>query len=262
MAHDSDHLDDIPSLVPERDELASHRNKQRRGSASAAAPPIYAGVVAARTSGFVSFVLTLLFFGLCGTAAAGYYFYTKGQQSQMSLERALTRIEQLESRLNLVDEASVQSSTGLLDRVNTNFSEIDKLWAARNQLRTAVDGLTAKMAEVEKTSKAMETAIGSQAALVNANTNQLKTLDQSIQRIDRITQNISSMENLGPQLTALNTDLGRVKTAMEQVKSDVQSRLNASEQDIESINRFRLQVNQTLSTMQENVNRLQQRVGQ
>jgi DNA repair exonuclease SbcCD ATPase subunit len=261
MAHDSDHLDDIPSLVPERDELVSHRNKQRRGSASAAsaAAPVYAGEVVARTSGFVTFLLTVLFLGLCGTAAAGYLFFTKGQESQANFERALTRIEQLENRLNLVDEASVQSSTGLLERVNTNFSEIDKLWAARNQLRTSVEGLTNKMAEVEKSSKAMETAIGSQATLINENTNQVKTISQNVERIN---QNFSGMENLGSQLTTLNADLNRVKTAMDQVQSDVSSRLNASEQDIESINMFRLQVNQSLQAMQENVNRLQQRVGQ
>jgi chromosome segregation ATPase len=259
MAHDSDHLDDIPSLVPERDELVSHRNnKQRRGSASAAQAPVYMGEATVHTSGFVTFVLTLLFLGMCGGAAAGYFFYTKGQTSQASLERALTRIEQLENRLSLVDEASVESSTGLLERVNTNFSEIDKLWAARKELRASVDGLNAKMTDVEKTSKAMETAVGSQAAQINETTNQVKSIGQEIEGINK---NFSGMGNLGQQLTTLNADLNRVKTAMEKVQSDVSSRLDASEQDIESINMFRLQVNQSLSAMQDNVNRLQQRTG-
>jgi chromosome segregation ATPase len=255
MAHDSDQLDDIPSLVPERDELVSHRTKQRRGSASAAAPVYASEATVSRTSGFVSFVLILLFLGMCGTGAAGYFFYTEGQQSQANLDRALARIGQLESRLSVVDESSVQSSSGLLERVKLNFSEIDKLWAARNQLRTAVESLTSKMAEVEKSSKSMETAISKQASIANENTNQMKTLAQNLERSN---QN----NNLGTQLTTLNADLTRVKTAMDKVQTDVQTRLSASEQDIESINRFRLQVNQNLSALQESVNRLQQRVGQ
>ncbi|MDR2213157.1 MAG: hypothetical protein LBE21_05985 [Pseudomonadales bacterium] len=248
----NDHLDDIPSLVPERDELASHR-KQRRGSgaAAAAAMPVYAGEPVARTSGFVSFVLTLLFLGMCGAGAAGYYFYTQSQAAQADFERALTRIGQLESRLNLVDEASVQSSTGLLERVDFNFSEIDKLWAARNQLRTDVAELKTALTAVQESTKGMDTAIDNHADMINQNRTQLAAVQQSI---DRVTQNFAGMDNLGQQLSTINSDL-------KSVRSDVQSRLNATEQDIESINVFRLQVNQSLSTLQDSVNRLQERVG-
>lgn len=262
MAHDTDPLDDIPSLVPERDELVSHR-KQKRGTSAAStayAPGGYASApVAARTNGFVVFLLTILFFGMCAGAAGGYYFYKEGMVAKDGLERALGRITQLETRLNLVDEASVQSSTGLLERVDFNFSEIDKLWAARNQLRTEVGELKTAVTAVQQTSKSMETAIGNHANMLNESRDAVTALQN---RIEQINKNFAGMDNLGGQLTLLNADLNRVKTAMEQVQADVSSRLSATEQDIESINVFRLQLNQNLATLQDSVNRLQQRVGQ
>jgi len=255
MAHDNDHLDDIPSLVPERDELVSHRTKVRRGSASAAAgaAPIHAGAPAdVGTSGFVSFILGVLVLGMFGTAGAGYHFYKEGQTSQSELEKALGRIVQLENRLNLVDEASVQSSTGLLERVDFNFSEIDKLWAARNQLRTEAVELKNSVTALQESTKSVEAAIGNHANMLNENRTQLASVQQSI---ERITKNFSDIDNIGQQLTSL-------KSAMDRVQSDVEKRLQDTEQDIESINIFRLQVNQNVSTLQESVSRLQQRVGQ
>lgn len=253
MAHDNDHLDDIPSLVPDRDDLVSHRTKVRRGSASAAAAaaaPAYAE--SSGTSGFVSFLLGVLVLGMCATGAAGYHFYKEGLESQENFERALARIGQLETRLNLVDEAAVQSSTGLLERVDFNFSEIDKLWAARNQLRTEVGEMKNAVTALQESTKSVEAAIGNHANMLNQSRTQLATLQQNV---ESITKNFSGMDDLGDQLTSL-------KNAMDRVQSDVQSRLSATEQDIESINIFRLQVNQNVSALQDSVNRLQQRVGQ
>ena len=81
-------------------------------------------------------------------------------------------------------------------------------------------------------------------------------------KADQIAKNFAGMENLGQQLTQLNADLNRVKTSMAKVESDTESRLKATEQDIESINVYRLQLNQTMTTLQNNVNALQQKVGQ
>ena len=55
--------------------------------------------------------------------------------------------------------------------------------------------------------------------------------------------------------------LNRVKTSMTSVEQDVENRLRTAEEDIESINVYRLQTNQTLTTLQTSINTLQQRVG-
>jgi hypothetical protein len=69
------------------------------------------------------------------------------------------------------------------------------------------------------------------------------------------------MDDLGTQLTTLNADLNRTKTAMQTVQDDVEQRVSAMEEDIESINVYRLQTNQTLNALQNSINALQSRVG-
>jgi chromosome segregation ATPase len=65
------------------------------------------------------------------------------------------------------------------------------------------------------------------------------------------------MANLGQQLTQLNADLNRVKLSME----DTNSRTKTAEEDIESINVYRLQLNQTITNLQSSISALQQKVG-
>lgn len=253
MAHDNDDLDDIPSIIPERDEVVNHR-KRRRGTSATNAPKVHE-VFVSRTSGPVIFLLSVLFIGMIGTGAAGYYFYSEGLAMQGELLNARTRIGQLENRLNLVDEAQSESALNLVERVDFNFSEIDKLWAARNALRSEVGGLKEDMTRVQTVSKELQETVASHS----------RTLDENVvaiqARIDEINRNFAGMDNLGDQLTALNADLNRVKVSMNELREDVTSNLGAYEQDIESINVYRLQLNQTIQAMERDIDQLQQLVG-
>ncbi len=258
MAHTPDNFDEIPSIVPERDELHSHRKRTRGNAGTSVATPVVHEVVSSGTSGFVIFLLTLLFLGMVATGGASYYFYEQGEVAKQELINSNNRIAQLESRLNMVDETSSQSSLGLMEKVEFNFSEVDKLWAARNTLKTEVDTLNATVAALKTASASVETAVTSQAGTINNLTSQITTIGN---RIEQINQNFSGMDDLGEQLTAINADLNRVKTSMASVEKSVETRLMTAEEDIESINVFRLQINQTLTNLQDSVNRLQSRVG-
>ena len=263
MTQNQDELDDIPSLVPERDELVTHRRQKRgtgtaqtvRTSGAAAAPEVYGS----QTSGGVIFFLVLLTLGMVGTGGGAFYFYKQSEQTKQELISATNRITSLEATLNQMGETTKQSAMGLLEKVDFNFSEIDKLWAARNTLKTDVEKLTVAMTNVQKSATELETAVGNHGGQLNQ-INQQITAAQA--KVEQIGKNFAGMENLGQQLTTLNADLNRVKTAMTKVESETEARLKATEQDIESINVYRLQVNQTLTTLQTNVNTLQQRVGQ
>jgi len=253
-----DDFDEIPSIVPERDELVQHR-KRKRGTAAAAAASRVEEVEVSRTGGGVIFLLSFLTLGLLATAGGGYYFYQQGLATQQELLDAQARLMQLETRLNLVDEAANQSSLNLVERVDVNFSEIDKLWAARNSLRTEVTEIKNLADALKETSTALETAVANHGNILNQNNALIGTIQA---RIEEVNRNFGGMANLGQQLTVINADLNRVKTAMTTVEADVASRLQSAEQDIESINVYRLQVNQSLAALQESINRLQQRVGQ
>jgi methyl-accepting chemotaxis protein len=260
-----DDIDDVPSMVPDREDLVSHR-KQKRGTGVSQRVPVTTTstvgvqeVYVTRTSGGVIFFITFLFLGLCASGAGGFYFYQQSETTKGELLGAMNRITALEGTLNDMDVAVKESAGGLMEKVDFNFSEIDKLWAARNALRTEVEKLTAGMAAVTKASTDLEAAVSNHGGQLNQHNTQVAAIQT---RIEDINKNFSGMSNLGQQLTQLNADLNRVKTAMTQVQDDVEGRLSATEQDIESINVYRLQLNQTLTALQNSVNTLQQRVGQ
>ncbi|MDY6983832.1 MAG: hypothetical protein SV422_12145, partial [Pseudomonadota bacterium] len=161
-----------------------------------------------------------------------------------------------ENQLQLVDQSAAESSSNLMVEIQEHFSEIDKLWAARNALRQEVGQLTTDVAALKTTSGELKETVASHERVLS------QTVTQIQARIDEINRNFAGMDNLGQQLTTLNADLNRTKTAMTTVQDDVEQRVSAMEQDIESINIFRLQINQSLTNLQSSVNNLQSRVGQ
>lgn len=250
---DKEHIDDIPSIVPEHDELASHR-KMKRGSSV----PVLDDVVEVRTGGGVRFLLTVLVLGLFATGGAGYYFYDKGMEMQQSLTDAQGRILQLQNRLNLVDESAEQSSMGLLERVDSNFGQIDLLWANYRNHTAALAEIDRFVTEAAETLTAMDGALSGHSKTLNETTAQLTNLQT---RIETVSNNIAGMDDLDNQLSSILSDLNGVKTSVATLQNGLVNRVNSTEQDIESINVYRLQLNQTLNSIQDRISDLQQRVG-
>src|SRR5690606_35216687 len=122
-----------------------------------------------RTSGPVVFLLSILFIGMCASAAAGYYFYTQSEATNAELQRASGRIAQLENHLNLVDQAAEQTSLDLVERVNFNFSEIDKLWAARNALRSEVSEMNSKVTALQGTASSLQGVVDGHSQTLDEN---------------------------------------------------------------------------------------------
>lgn len=252
VMRDNDHID-VPSIVPEHDELDSHR-KMKRGTSV----PVLDDVVEVKTSGAVRFLLTLLTLGLLATGGAGYYFYDQGLQMQDTLNTAQGRILQLQNRLNLVDESAEQSSMGLLERVDSNFTQIDLLWGNYRKHEVNFAELDRFVTQAKASLAAIDGAVSGHSQTLN----ETSTLISSLQtRLETITSNISGMGNLGDQLSSILSDINGVKTSMASLQSGLGSRINSTEQDIESINVYRLQLNQTLDSIQSRINQLQQRVG-
>tara|TARA_R110000772_G_scaffold15931_7_gene45766 strand:- start:831 stop:1652 length:822 start_codon:yes stop_codon:yes gene_type:complete len=253
------------SIVPERDELVTHR-KKKRGNSMSSSGGGSRPLAPAATSGGVKLLLGVLSLGLLASAGGAYYFYDQGIQTGEALERSNTRISQLENRLNLVDEATEQSSLSLLERVDFNFSEIDKLWAARNAIRTDIGVVNATLTGQAGSITEIETVVANQASMINQ---QVTRLDQSGQLIETIRNQINTLTtsvggltnlNLGQQLSSINRDLDVLKSSMATEDSGLADRVNINEQDIESINLYRLNLNQTISSLQQSLNELESRV--
>ena len=246
---DHDNIDDDLSIVPEYDELASHR-KMKRGTSV----PVLDDVVEVRASGGVRFLLVILSLGLCATGGAGYFLYDQGLQMQESLTNAQGRIQQLQGRLNLVDESAEQSSMGLLERVDTNFTQIDLLWANYRNHTAALAEIDRFVEQAKGTITSMEGALTGHSKTLNETTAQLSNLQT---RLETVSNNIAGMDDLDSQLSSIQTDLNGVITTVATLQNGLANRVNSTEQDIESINVYRLQLNQTLNAIQTRLNELQ-----
>lgn len=246
-------------LVPARDELRSPVGKKRRGTSQ----PVAEERTRQGASGGVQFLLGLLVLGLFATGGAAYFFYTQGQAMLAELDNADKRIALMESRLSMTDEAAQESSLGFLEKVEFNFSEIDKLWAARNQNKTDIatnkTAMDASKTSVETDLADIERVISSQSTSMNENTNLLANIQT---QIAALANNVSGMTNLNlpQQLRNINEDLNRLKEVMPAQGAGLTSRVDSNEQDIESINMNRLQVNQKLNALQNSINTLQQQI--
>jgi len=250
---DDDHIDDIPSIMPEHDELTTHRQMKRGTSV-----PVLDDVVEVKTGGGVRFMLVVLSLGLLGAGGAGYYFYKQGLDVQERLNLAQGRIMQLQDRLNLTDEAAQQSSGTLLEKVDANFTQIDLLWANYRNHTASLAEINNFVEQAKGTLTSMEGAISGHSKSLSDAAAQLGNIQS---RLDTISSNIAGMDNLDEQLSSMLADLNRVKTNVSSLQTSLANRLNSAEQDIESINVYRLQLNQTLETIQSRINALQQRVG-
>ena len=265
MSTDERDYDDF-SIVPERDELITHSKKKRGNSMSSSSSNQMTMNTGASSA--VKFLLGMLCLGLLASGGGAYYFYEYGLQTELYLDRSNDRIMQLENRLNLVDEAAEQSSMGLLERVDFNFSEIDKLWAARNALRSDIGGLGNTLEGQAENSAQIETVLVNQAGMINK---QAASLDQNDQIIETIQNQINSLNssvvglnnlNISQQLTSINGDLNTLKSSLALEGSGLDDRVNINEQDIESINLYRLSLNQTLNSIQQNLNELEELVAE
>ncbi len=254
------------SITPERDELVTHTKRKRGNSRSttSAKTPVPQG--SSGESSGVKSILFILVLGLLGTAAGAYYFYDQGLQTQAALELSNNRIAQLENRLNMVDEATEQSSLSLLERVDFNFSEIDKLWAARNALRSTLGATNTTIENQAESITEIETAIANQASM---NNQQAASLDQSEQALEAVRTQLNALNNtvnglnnlnISQQLASINRDLETIKASIPAADNGLADRVNINEQDIESINLYRLNLNQTINSLQQSLNELEERV--
>jgi chromosome segregation ATPase len=245
----NDTQDEIPSIVPERDELVQHRKQQRSSQAARNAGTEAPG----RTSGTVVFFLTILFLGMCATGGAAWYFYQQGEQTKAVLADAAARLKVLETSLNAMDDSTKQSAMGLLQRVDTNFKEIDKLWADRNKAKVEMEKQGIAINAIQKTTNEHETALTTHGNQLSQHQSQLTSANN---RIEQLSKSTAGLENLGPQMTTLSADVKSARTA----QAAIDKRMRDAEQDIESMRVYRQQNNQTINEIKNNINVLQQAV--
>lgn len=264
MSNSRDDDLDIPSIVPERDEVASRSGRRVKsssgsggsGSSGGEGPSVPARSASGAASGPVRLLLSILTLAMLATGVGAWFFYTEGQRALAELENANGRLQALESRLSAVGEDTEETTLNLIDRIDLNFSEIDKLWAARNENRSNIADNSSTIEEHTEVIGSMENALESQADMLGSANSQLNNLQS---RVDTITENVAAMEDIDQQIGSVQERLDELESSMDNL-GPVANRVRTVEQDIESINVYRLQMNQTISTIRDQIQNLQQRV--
>lgn len=257
---DNDELKNVPPMVPDRDDVSSHLSNRKSQEQDIVRPSYYAEKVKVSTWQ----VRTLLSIIVLVLLASGYGAYYAYGLYEVEIRQTQLRIGDLERLLALAGQSSTESEVNIFERMDFNFSEIDKLWAARNATNKDVDDTRSEIAKLalvnegqdETTaSNSQQIANGNEALMAaNVRTNSL------IAEFEQITRSVAGLNVSVQELEAMRSDMSSIRQALNSGDSTVlglAGRLEYIEAAMESVNAHRLQINESLFNLQENIENLQ-----
>ena len=257
---EKDDLKDIPPLVPERDDVASHRSNKRAQSQEIVRPSYYTRKVEVSTWP-VRIMLILLTLGVVVGGYGVYYFYGEYQNT---LRQSELRIGDLEVRLALAGETAVESDNDLMDNINRTIEQYDLLWAnwrANNRQFEEFQGEIARLKMSnegqDETTATNSQAIASTSQSLMANETKINSLSNEM---DRLNLSLNSLNTSVDELIVMRADVESIRQSLNSGDSTVLGlvgRLEYMEESMESVNAHRMQVNDLLSQLQGNIEALQ-----
>ena len=251
---DNDDLGDIPSMVPDRDEVVDRQHARRQ-------PDLVKTVNYAETIKVstwpVRIMLGVLTLAILAGAGLAYTVY---EENLRRLDQANSRILDLENRLAMVGDSAEETTGNIIERVDFNFSEIDKLWAARNATNADVTDLTGRVALTETRSQDNLTTVEeTNQRLVQATSRVEDTRrdvtalrgesERSATQIVALTSNVQQLQNVAQELVNLRAEISTAEGA----SGGLNDRLMRVEEAVEAIDAYRLQVNQTVLRLQQQI---------
>ena len=257
---------EIPSMVPDRDHVDAHLGNRRAREREIAPPGRHRARVERAGTWPVRIVLGLLTLAVGAGGYAGWYFYDEMYQSD--LRRTDLRLGDLELQLNVTGQEAADEATNLREGIERTIEQYDLLWAnwrANNQQFEDIQSELARLALVNEGQD--ETSANNSRLIASANdamsgvqrrvngvNDELRSLNDLVAGHDREIRNLASMEG----------DLESIRQALSSGDSTVLGlvgRLEYIEQSMESVNAHRLQINQSLFRLREQLEALQTAVG-
>ena len=259
-----DDLNDIPPLVPERDDVASHLSDKRAQNQEIVRPNYYTEKVKV-SSWPVRIMLTILTLVAAGGSYAGYYFYDK---YQTDLRQASLRIGDLEVALALAGESAEESDNDLMENINRTIEQYDLLWANWRANNKQFDDIAGEISRLKITNEGQdETTESNSKAIAFVNESMLASDTQITSLTNNYNQLMDSFSGLNAsvdEMGAMRGDLESIRQALNSGDSTVlglAGRVEYIEQSMESVNAHRLQINESLFRLQENIEALQRSGG-
>ncbi|MEX2129912.1 MAG: hypothetical protein WD772_00375 [Pseudohongiellaceae bacterium] len=261
---ENDELTDIPSIVPSRDDVDTHRQNRKGQAQEIVRPGHYTERVKVSTWP-VRIMLGLLSLAVMAGGGGAYYFLNNLYQED--LLQADLRISDLERRLALVGNSSEETALNIQETLDFHFSEIDKLWATRNSINSTISDVRSEIARVALVNEGQDEAaanlskqLSDTGIQISASETRLNTL---VNEFDQVNRSLTALNSSVANLQALESDMQAIRATLNSGDSTVVGligRLEYMEESLESINAHRLQINESLFRLQENIEAVERMV--
>lgn len=257
---ENDDLGKIPPIVPDRDDVDTHRSNKRAQGRDIVRSGYKAEQVKV-SSWPVRIVLTLIVLVM---GASGYGAYLLYQENLDVLQQAELRITDLERRLSLAGDSAEESTLNLIDRMDFNFSEIDKLWAARRVINGTLEDLQSEIAKIGLVNSGQDETVAANSQQIADGKQTVLAAEAKINGLNSdvaaLTASVNGLNASVQELDALRSDLSTIRESLNSGDSTLlglAGRLQYVEESMESVNAHRLQINESLFRLQENIEALQ-----
>ena len=233
----ADKKENIPSITPAQDEVASYRRSGR--------------LEAPRQSNFNGLLVFVIALMVIVMGFGGYTLYEvqgKLERSNKLLAEGQNNIRQLESRLAVTGTDVSRTLQDIKEQVNTNFSEIDKLWAV--SLRQNKPDIQKNVRTIASTRDDLRGRIDK----VNVSVQQLAARSQSI--LDDLTIFRTGIQNHEELVTEFALLRGQVQDqvveqeALKRSLNALTQRLQETEEAIGTIDKHRQILSQKIQELQ------------
>ncbi|HAU24079.1 MAG TPA: hypothetical protein DCX09_05305 [Gammaproteobacteria bacterium] len=167
-------------------------------------------------------------------------------------------------RLALVDESAAESDSNLMENIEKTIEQYDLLWANWRANNRTFEEFQGEIARLKLANEGQDEATANNSQQL-ASTNE--ALMASDTRVNALIDDMSRVMDLVNGLNGSVSELGTMRSDLESIRQALNSgdstvlglvgRLEYLEQSMESVNAHRLQINETLFRLQENIEALQ-----
>jgi chromosome segregation ATPase len=263
---------DMPKLVPDRDDIAL----RKKSASTERAKPSPAAVEKDETgsAGIPGWMTTLVVLLVLAVAGLGVMSFQLSQQLNAVSKQMDGRLLSLEGQLSATDESLAMNEDAISAKMTNIMSEIRKLWDVSNKRNKGwIQDNTKDIGAVKQTVTANQSTL---TAVQAGNDKALAAAESAATNVNEINTLMiatdSKVNGLSTDQVALKAQVDEVALSLQLLSdqiassdlatqvSQLQTGYGTTREDIEAINSNRIQVSQRLTSLQKQIQSLEDRI--